>query len=288
MRKFLIGAAGVALALAVAAPATAETFHVRIGKGTGFRPASLTIKLGDSVRWENRAGENRQVVSNTGAFASPILARGKNWTFTFRAAGTYRYHDGLRPGQKGVVRVKGPPPSVSMNASSADARYGTQVTLSGVVSSRTAGQAVTILTQPYPQSTFADFATVTTTAGGAWAVSTTPTIQTSYQARYRGATSQPVTVGVRPRVTFSYRHGYMSTLVMAATSFAHRFVWVQRRSRFGQWVSVRKLELGLHSGRIFRPPGRKGTSTYRIFLTINQAGRGYLSSHSGTQRVRRR
>jgi plastocyanin len=289
MRRFVIAAVvGVALLLSAASPAAAETFRVRIVKGDGFRPASVTIKVGDSVRWTNGSGQKRQIVSNSGAFASPILNPGTDWTFTFRASGNYRYHDGFRSALKGVVHVQGPPPSVSMAASLPVVIYGTQVTLSGVVSSKKEGQTVPLLAQPYPQTSFAELAKVTTTAGGAWAFTVTPTTQTTYQARFRGSSSQPVTIGVRPKVTLSYARGYMSTRVTAAAPLAGRFVWLQRRSRFGQWIAVRKLKLGPRSGRIFRPPNRRGVSIYRIYLTVNQAGPGYLSSHSGTQRVVRR
>ena len=286
MRRFIIGIGVAFLLVGSASPAAAETFRVRIVKGDGFRPADRTIKLGDSVRWTNGSGQKRQVVSDTGAFVSPILAPGTSWPFTFRAAGNYRYHDGLRPTSKGVVHVKGPPPSVSLGASLPVVKYGTQDTLSGVVSSQKAGETVTVLAQVYPQTSFAALGSVTTSTGGGWAFAVTPTILTSYQARFRNATSQPVTVAVQPKVTFKYGHGYMSTQVTAASSFAGRFVYLQRRSRFGQWIIIRKLKLGPRSGRIFRPPTRKGLTTLRILLTTNQAGRGYLSSHSGTQRVR--
>ena len=285
MRRLVI-TVGVALLLGSASPATAQTFQVSILKG-GFKPATLTIKLGDSVRWTNASTGNRQVVSNSGAFVSPILAPKKTWTFTFRAAGKYGYHDGLRPASKGVVHVQGPPPSVSLAASLPVVTYGTQVTLSGVVSSQKAGQTVALFAQPYPQAAPTQVASVTTTAGGAWSFTVTPTIQTTYQAHFRNSSSQPATVGVKPKVTFSYAHRYMSTRVLAGGSFAGRVVYLQRRSRFGQWIIVRKLKLGPHSGRVFTPPHRHGTSTYRIFLTVNQAGPGYQSSHSGTQRVRR-
>jgi len=45
---------------------------------------------------------------------------------------------------------------------------------------------------------------------------------------------------------------------------------------------------GLNSGKLFRVPSRRGTFRYRIFMTVNQAGAGYLESWSGTQTVRRR
>ena len=53
---------------------------------------------------------------------------------------------------------------------------------------------------------------------------------------------------------------------MAAT------IYLQRRSKFGQWVTVEKLKLGPNSGRIFNAPHLKGTSTYRVYMTTNQAG----------------
>src|SRR2546423_1808796 len=106
MRRIVIGAA-IALLLGVgtASPAGAETFRVRIVKGDGFRPATLTIKVGDSVRWTNLSEKKHQIVSNGGAFSSPVLDPGTGWTFTFKAAGHYHYHDGLRPELKGLVNV---------------------------------------------------------------------------------------------------------------------------------------------------------------------------------------
>jgi plastocyanin len=285
VRRFVVAGMVVFLLLGGAAPAGAASFRVSITNG-GFRPSTVTVKTGDSVTWTNASTKNHQVVSNSGAFASPVLAPRKSYTFTFRAAGRYRYHDGLHPALKGVVIVQAPPPSVSLAASSPVVIYGTPITLSGVVSSRKAGATVTLLGQPYPQASFGEIARVVTGSGGAWAFTTTPSILTAYQARYRGFVSQRVTVGVSPKLTFRYAHGYMSTRVTAGTSFYHRFVYLQRLSRLGQWVNVRKLTLGPRSGKIFTPPRRRGT--YRVFLTVNQAGPGYLSSHSGTQRVRRR
>ena len=71
-------------------------------------------------------------------------------------------------------------------------------------------------------------------------------------------------------------------------SFARHFVYLQRRSALGQWVSIRKLVLGPRSGRIFSIARRRSPAVYRIFLTVNQAGLGYLDSQSGTQRIRAR
>ena len=288
MRRFVVGLGVVLFLFSAASPAAAAEFRVRIVKGDGFRPATLTIKVGDSVRWTNNSEKKHQVVSNGGAFSSPVLDPGTGWTFTFKAPGHYRYHDGLRPALKGVVNVQGAAPNVSIDASSSVVTYGSEITLSGTISTQKEGQNVVILGKSYPDSSFTELDTVTTIAGGEWTYTTTPSILTTYQARFKGSNSQPVTVSVRPRITFRYARGYLSTRLTAGTSFAGHFVYLQRHTRFGQWINVRTLKLGIRSGRVFRPPHRRGLSVYRIFLTTNQAGPGYVSSHSGTQRVRRR
>src|SRR5947208_8539418 len=100
--------------IASAAPTVTKT--VKITR-TAFSPASVTIKTGDSVKWTNTDTQNHQVVSNNGSFVSPILGPGKSYSHKFNAAGTYRYHDGLNAAVKGVVKVAGPPPAVSIGAS---------------------------------------------------------------------------------------------------------------------------------------------------------------------------
>jgi len=50
-------------------------------------------------------------------------------------------------------------------------------------------------------------------------------------------------------------------------------------------VTVQKLKLGPNSGRIFKAPHVKGTFTYRVYITTNQAGTGYLDSWSNSVQV---
>lgn len=289
MRRLLIGLTALALlTLTAAALATpAATVTVRIVKG-GFSPSSVTIGAGDAVTWVNRDTVPHQVVASNGAFASPVLPPGRSYTFTFEAAGTYRYRDALEPSERGVVAVKGPPPSVSLGATAPILVYGGETHIGGVVSSRRPGERVTIWAQPYGQGSFAQLAVVTTGAGGVFDVVTRPAILTNYHAQYRRVNSQPVTVQVRPKITLlPGRRGYLLARVSAPRSYARHWVYLQIRSRFGQWVSVRRLTLGRHSGRLFRVRPRVPT-TYRVFMTVNQAGPGYLDSWSGTQTVRPR
>ena len=77
----------------------------------------------------------------------------------------------------------------------------------------------------------------------------------------------------------------MYATVTAGKSFEDRRIYLQRRTRFGQWVTVARFLLGPRSGRIFRKPSTPGT--YRVFITVNQAGSGYLEGWSGTQTFRR-
>ena len=221
MRKLLFLVTAVA-GLAVAAPAGAATKVVRI-TSMGFVPAQVTISAGDVVRWTNADTRNHQVVANNGTFASPILRPGARYSFRFNTAGRIGYRDALRPALRGVVVVKGPPPSVSIAASEPIVRYGTDVMLSGTISTRRAGEQVTILAQPYPQGSFVEVATVITTAGGAWDYMTTPEILTSYRARWNGRLSTTVTAGVQPRIGFGrYTRRVFAVKVTAARSFSGR------------------------------------------------------------------
>jgi plastocyanin len=267
------------VALVAVPHALAATKDVAIKKG-GFSPATVTVATLDMV--------NHQVVSDTGAFASPILRPNQSFTFTFRASGTYRYRDALEPTERGTVRVTGPPPSVSLAASTGIDTYGAQIALSGQVSNARAGERVEIFSKPYPATSFVKLAEVLTVQNGAWTYPTTPEVLTSYQAHWRGNVSAEISVAVRPRISFGRRTGWFVVTVAGQRSFANRVVYLQRLSRFGQWVRVRKITLGSQSSRRFKSRMPLGTSRLRIFMTVNQAGAGYLGGMSGVLVFRRR
>jgi hypothetical protein len=65
-------------------------------------------------------------------------------------------------------------------------------------------------------------------------------------------------------------------------------VLAQRFSRFGQWVTLKKVRLGGKSTAAFRLTLPKGKSRIRIAMSVNQAGTGYLDGYSPTITVRRR
>jgi len=281
-----------AVALVVATPAAtahAATASVLI-KRTAFSPAKVTINDGDAVAWKNVDTINHQVVANGGSFASPILAPGKTYTFTFRRVGTFKYHDGLHPTLTGEVVVKGPAPWVTLALSQPIVSFGDQTMLNGTVSSKKTNETVTLTAQPVGTGSPQVIATLKTTSGGGFSFVVTPQIYTTYAAQWNSTSANPVTVQVAPKIKLpAPRHGYFHTYVSAAKSFAGHWVYLQRLSQFGEWVSFRRLTLGSRSGRIFAVSSLpRGRYAIRIFMTVNQAGTGYLAAHSGSQRVARR
>src|SRR5205823_8527095 len=156
---------------------------------------------------------DHQVVANGGSFASPILRPGKTYTHTFRNGGTYRYHDGLHPSLRGTVTVRGAAPQVTLATSAPIVKFGTQVTLTGTVSNKKAGETVTLAALPADQTTKQVVATLQTGAGGTFTFSTTPQLGTTYQAQWKGAESS-VVVQVQPlirlpRAVRGYFHFYV-------------------------------------------------------------------------------
>lgn len=286
--RSLLAAVSALCALAIAPQALAVTKNVNIRKA-GFAPNTVTIDVGDSVKWTNRDTVNHQVVANSGAFASPVLRPNQSYTFTFEASGNYGYRDAIEPAERGTVRVQGPPPSVSVAASTPIIVYGKDVvTLSGAVSNRRAGERVEIFHRPHGQLSYVKLAEVLTQAGGGWSYVTRPEILTGYQVHWRNRTSTEVSVAVRPRVSFGRRTGWFIVRAVGNRSFSGRAVYLQRLSRFGQWVRVKKVVLGSQSSRRFKHEMPKGTSRLRIFMTVNQAGPGYLGGMSTAIVFRRR
>jgi plastocyanin len=289
---FITAVLAVAATLVWAVPAPAADITVQI-RSNGFAPRTLTINHDDTITWHNSDKTAHQVVANDGSFASPILPPGRSWAFKFSRAGRFDYHDAYTPRFAGRISVKGPPPSMTFALSEPIVTFGTAVTLAGQVSSHNPNETVEIDAQPWGQSSLVQLTVVKTGNDGTFGFSTTPNLYTTYVARWNVVTSSQLVVQVAPKLTLlPYgRHGYLRAQLTAPTSFWHKHVYLQRLSQFGQWVNVAALELGPQSGKIFLPGTylpRGAASRIRVFLSVNQAGNGLLSSHSGTQTVHRR
>ena len=166
-------------------------------------------------------------------------------------------------------------------------------TIAGVVSNGKAGEAVLVQGQECGKPVPSGLATATSTSGGAWSYTARPTINTSYQVRWRTFTSPQLTVRVRPKVALrKQRAGRFTATVIAAQSFVGRNVVLQRRSSAFRWKTVRRVVLRTQtvgigettSAATFRSRLRRGTRL-RAVLPQAQAGTCYAAARSSTVRA---
>src|SRR5512133_1142175 len=176
MRKGFLAALAVA-ALVCGSVALARTAPVEITKN-GFAPRAVTVQSGDSVSWKNSDTTSHDVaVDKTNCKLS--LQPSQTGACTFATAGTFAYHDPTVKGsdQKGSpfagsLTVAQNTRAVSIATSRSLLIFGDAITLSGTVSSKQAGETVTVSAKPTnePQWT----TQVTTTTGGVWSVQVQP------------------------------------------------------------------------------------------------------------------
>ncbi len=91
----------------VSAPVTVD---VSIGDFF-FAPQSVTVRVGDTVRWTNNGAAPHTTTSGTtpapdGKWASGILSSGQSFSFTFTQAGTSPYFCAVHPFMTGTVTVQ--------------------------------------------------------------------------------------------------------------------------------------------------------------------------------------
>src|SRR6266478_2192889 len=84
--------------------AHAENMKVTIDNFT-FAPAELKLKVGDTVTWTNHDDIPHTVVS-AGKFRSKTMDTDNDFTFTFTAAGDYKYFCSLHPHMTGMIKVE--------------------------------------------------------------------------------------------------------------------------------------------------------------------------------------
>ncbi len=95
-------------------------------------------------------------------------------------------------------------------------------------------------------------------------------------------------IAVRPSVTLrTLPHLRFSTRVVAARSFAGLTVQLQRHRLNGSWLTIARARLNSNSTAVFRPKLKRGRSTLRVAISVNQAGGGYLGGFSAWVTVRR-
>ena len=289
MRKLLLflTAALALVVTGVSQPASLATKSVKI-TASAFSPANVTINTGDTVTWTNADTKSHQVIANNGSFASTTLAANKKYSHVFNTAGTFNYHDALHPSLKGKIVVKGSPPAVTIGAAQPILTFGQATHVGGAVSSKQAGQTVTVWAQPYGQVSAVLVATLLTGANGAWDLPVQPTTLTSYQARWKSSVSATVQVAMRPAMRFSANRRVGFIRLSADRSLAGRKVYVQRLTRFGEWVKIRRIILGSGSKKRFFLHLKKGNYFLRVVISTNEAGAGYQEAFSNTVHIRKK
>ena len=97
-------AIAAAISLCLSGVRAAETTNVMIDNFT-FEPAQLTVKVGITVTWKNRDDIPHTVVS-AGKFRSKTMDTEDSYSFTFTAAGDYKYFCSLHPHMTGTIKVE--------------------------------------------------------------------------------------------------------------------------------------------------------------------------------------
>src|SRR2546430_17208892 len=93
-----------------------------------------------------------------------------------------------------VAPAAAAPPTVPLKAAPTVVAYGGSTTLTGVLSTKKAGQAIDIQGQDCGQNAFKKVATATTTTGGAFSSAVQPTLNTNHPAKNKGA-NRPMVAG---------------------------------------------------------------------------------------------
>ena len=73
-----------------------------------FDPKTVTVKLGQTVKWVNEDQVVHDVKADSGAtFSSDLFGHGKSYAFKPTKAGTIAYECTVHPGMTGTLKVTG-------------------------------------------------------------------------------------------------------------------------------------------------------------------------------------
>ena len=98
----LAGACGAGGSPAAPAAATVTL------KNIAYSPASVSVKVGDTVEWvwaDGPVPHNIDGASDLGPFDSGSVKTSGTWSFRFTKAGTFTYHCDVHPVMVGTVNV---------------------------------------------------------------------------------------------------------------------------------------------------------------------------------------
>jgi plastocyanin len=228
------------LALAAASPAGADDHQANI-TATGFVPLHLTIPNGDRIVSKNNDKVNHQIVADDGSFKSDVLKPGESFAHIFVKPGTYRYHDGTKPADKGTVDVT-LTREILMQIPARVVTFPKAVTLRGSVTPSTQGGRVAIQAREVGSDTFDTVAT-TTVESGVWQATVKPGQNIIYRAVWKNIPSAQRPVFVKPLLRMKQVGRRLFSLgAHAATSLRNHRALIQRRTRDG-WRTIKVVRL---------------------------------------------
>ena len=105
--------ATTAPAASSAAPASASAGGGGGGSGAGavtiidnaFQPASLSVKVGDTVTWTDTGNNPHTVTFDQGGQTSDTLSTGKTYSQKFDTAGSFTYHCKIHSSMTATITV---------------------------------------------------------------------------------------------------------------------------------------------------------------------------------------
>ena len=253
---------GSDLTFGSAGPPVVQTGSAQGASTTGVTLTGSVNPSGNATSWYFEYGTSATYSSKTEAKSagSGTAPTGVSAAITKLAAGTIYHYRLVGTSNAGTVYGSDVTfttvAALTLTASTAQAVYGTAVTLSGAVWSRQTGVQITILGQAIGASSFSTLGTASTGAGGTWSFLVRPRIQTSYKASASDGASSISTVGVRPAVSLRVITGArFSTRVVAGSSFAGKAVQLQRLLPGNRWKTLAKARLNSKSSAVFSTEG---------------------------------
>jgi plastocyanin len=96
---------GGLLALPLVALAATSAANIQ---NSAFAPATITVRVGDTVTWTNRDAFSHTSTSDTGAWDSHVITASSSFSFTFASAGTFAYHCAIHAFMHGTIVVQAP------------------------------------------------------------------------------------------------------------------------------------------------------------------------------------
>jgi plastocyanin len=105
MKSPFLGAVALA-ALLAAAPAGAKPASVVHIRDDAFSPATITVRAGDTVTFQNNDDDAHTVTADDRSWDSEGLNQNEKWSHVFAKAGTIKYHCTVHPFMHGTLIVK--------------------------------------------------------------------------------------------------------------------------------------------------------------------------------------